>query len=161
VTDEPVTITADLLGAQLAQSVKTRAGQPPAGVAEFAASMAIDPERLQTELVYLAIVTMHFCIGATMTGDASARLLGAYYRGLWGGAQWRADAASLDARTPAYQDALNNPHPDFGRGYGIGRTFARLCGATHDVPVIEFGARAYVEQLPPILTLLRSVVVVA
>jgi hypothetical protein len=59
----------------------------------------------------------------------------------------------------AYQDALNNPHPEFGRGYGIGRAFARFCGATHDLPVIELGARAYVEQLPPILTLLRGVLV--
>jgi len=78
---------------------------------------------------------------------------------LWTGDSWRARPADLDARTPAYEEALNHPHPDYGRGYGVGRTFARLCGATHDLPVIEFGARAYVEQLPPILTLLRGVVV--
>jgi len=35
--------------------------------------------------------------------------------------------------------------------------FARLCGASHDVPMIELGATAFVEQLAPILGLLRSV----
>jgi hypothetical protein len=34
-----------------------------------------------------------------------------------------------------------------------------LCGASHDVPVIEVGALSYVEQLPPILSLLRGVTV--
>jgi hypothetical protein len=152
-------VTADALGAELAHSVKARAALPGAGVTGFAATMAIDPERLQDELAYLSIVTMHFCVSAGLAPDVTPRVLGSYYRTLWAGDSWRARPADLDARTPAYEDALNHPHPDYGRGYGMGRAFARLCGATHDLPVIEFGARAYVEQLPPILTLLRGVVV--
>ena len=127
---------------------------------DLAATMAIDPGALAgRKLAYLSIVTMHFCITAGLAADVAPRVLGSYYRALWTGDSWRARPADLDARTPAYEDALNHPHPDYGRGYGVGRTFARLCGATHDLPVIEFGARAYVEQLPPILTLLRGVVV--
>ena len=56
-----------------------------------------------------------------------------------------------------YQHLLSQPHPDYGRAYGMGRVFARLCGASHDVSVIELGATAFVEQLAPILGLLRSV----
>jgi hypothetical protein len=152
-----VEITAEALGAQLAQSVKARAAEPGSGVTGFATTMAIDPARLQDELAYLSIVTMHFCVTAGLPPDVSPRVLGAFYRELWTRDSWRATSAELDVRTPAYQDALNNPHHEFGRAYGVGRTFARLCGATHDVPVIELGARAYVEQLPPILTLLRGV----
>ena len=158
--EQDVDVTAEALGAQLARSVKARASiAPGTAVAEFGASMAIDPERLRDELAYLSIVTMHFCVGAVLAGELGGRVLASYYRELWAGDPWLARPAELDARTPAYQEAFNHPHPDVGRGYGVGRTFARLCGATHDVPVIEFGARAYVEQLPPILTLLRSVVV--
>ena len=154
-----VEITAEALGAELAQSVKARAAISGAGVTGFATTMAIDPERLQDELAYLSIVTMHFCVGAALASEAAPRVLASYYRELWTRDAWRANQADLEARTLVYQDALNHPHPDYGRGYGMGRTFARLCGATHDVPVIELGARAYVEQLPPILTLLRGVVV--
>jgi hypothetical protein len=159
VAEHFVEITAEALGAQLAQSVKARAAMPGAGVTGFAATMAIDPERLRDELAYLSIVTMHFCVSAGLAPDVAPRVLAAYYRELWTRDAWRARSAELDARTPAYETALNYPHPDYGRGYGMGRAFARLCGATHDLPVIEFGARAYVEQLPPILTLLRGVVV--
>ena len=154
-----VDVTAEALGAELAGSVKARAALAGAGVTGFAATMAIDPERLQDELAYLSIVTMHFCVSAGLAPEVTPRVLGSYYRALWSGDAWRARPADLDARTPAYEHALNHPHPDYGRGYGMGRTFARLCGATHDLPVIELGARAYVEQLPPILTLLRGVVV--
>jgi hypothetical protein len=155
----PVEIAAEALGAQLAQSVKARAAEPGAGVTGFATTMAIDPGRLQDELAYLSIVTMHFCVSAALPPDVTPRVMASYYRELWTREAWRASRPELEARTLAYEDALNRPHPEFGRGYGVGRTFARLCGATHDLPVIELGARAYVEQLPPILTLLRGVAV--
>ena len=47
-----------------------------------------------------------------------------------------------------------------GRAYAIGRTFARHCHCSHEVAVIEFGARAYMEHLPPMLALVRGVTVV-
>lgn len=56
-----------------------------------------------------------------------------------------------------YQHLLSQPHPEYGRGYGVGRVFARLCGASHDVPVIGLRATAFVEQLAPILGALRAV----
>jgi hypothetical protein len=152
-------ITAEALGAELARSVKSRADMTSAGLAEFVVAMAIDPARLQAELAYLSIVVMHFCVGAALEGDVVSRVLAAFYRELWTRGVWTGTPGELATRTPAYEDALNHPHPEFGRGYGIGRAFARFCGATHDVAVIEFGARAYVEQLPPILTLLRGVAV--
>lgn len=151
--------TAEALGTELARSIKQRSEAVAAGVAEFASGMAIDLARVQTELAYLSVIVMHFCVGTVLDAHVSGRVAAAFHRELWHGSPWRGTPGAFDLRTPAYQEALNHPHPEFGRGYGIGRAFARFCGATHDVPVIEFGARAYVEQLPPILTLLRAVVV--
>jgi hypothetical protein len=78
---------------------------------------------------------------------------------------------SLDAERVRVELAyLSNRHDAFLRGGGAGRSrpagpgpggflSSRLCGASHDEPVIEVGALAYVEQLPPILSLLRGVTV--
>ena len=154
-------ITADGLGEELAGSVRTRAQTSPEGLAEFVKAMNFETDRVRTELAYLSIVTMHFCISAGLPDrEQHARVLGAFYRELWAGLPWQANERGLKTRTAHYETALNNPHPDLGRGYGMGRAFARLCGASHDVAVIEFGALAYVEQLPPILGLLRGVTVV-
>ena len=102
----------------------------------------LDAERVRVELAYLSIVTMHFCVGVALADRAQqTRVLAAFYRGLWSGSAWLASEPGLNERVPQYETALNNPHPDLGRGYGMGRVFARLCGASHDVPVIEVGAR--------------------
>ncbi len=153
-------IGAEALGGELARSVRQRAEQPARGVGEFARAYSLDAERVQAELTYLSIVTMQFCIGAGLPDHPRQREVGvAFYAALWAGGAWRADQPGLASRIPHYETALNNPDPALGRAYGMGRAFARLCGASHDVPVIEFGARAYVEQLAPILELLRGVAV--
>ena len=153
-------ITADALGEELARSVRQRAENVPESLADFVRTMNLDAERVRVELAYLSIVTMHFCVGVALADRTQqTRVLAAFYRGLWSGSAWLASEPELNERVPQYETALNNPHPDLGRGYGMGRVFARLCGASHDVPVIEVGARAYVEQLPPILALLRGVTV--
>lgn len=69
-------------------------------------------------------------------------------------------AGGLAARVRDYKDAFNHPPPELGRAYVIGRTFARHCHCTHEIAVIEFGARASMEQLAPRLGLLRSVALV-
>ena len=71
-----IEIGAEALGAELAHSVKARAAMPGAGITGFAATMAIDPERLQDELAYLSIVTMHFCVSAGLAPDVTPRVLG-------------------------------------------------------------------------------------
>jgi hypothetical protein len=153
-------ITADALGGELARSVRQRAENVPERLADFVRTMSLDAERVRVELAYLSIVTMHFCVGVALNDRAQqARVLAAFYRTLWSGTPWPASESGLTERVQDYETVLNNPHPNLGRGYGMGRVFARLCGASHDVPVIEFGALAYVEQLPPILSLLRSVTV--
>jgi hypothetical protein len=151
-------ITADALGDELARSVRQRAENVPESLADFVRTMSLDVERVRVELAYLSIVTMHFCVGvASADRMQQSRVLSAFYRGLWSGPTWLASEAGLAERLPQYETALNNPHPDLGRGYGMGRVFARWCGASHDVSVIEVGALAYVDQLPPILSLLRGV----
>lgn len=157
----PLEVGAEALGAELARSVIGRFGQPGEGVSSFASSLSLETERVQDELAYLSIVTMQFCIGAVVEDpDLKARVTAAFYRTLWSDPPWRATVEGLTSRVLEYERALNNPHPQFGRPYGIGRAFARLCGAAHDVPVIELGARGYLDQLTPILGLLRSVTVV-
>jgi hypothetical protein len=157
----PPAIDATALGAELARSVMGRFGEPGERTTGFAAAMALPVDRLQDELAYLTVVTMHFCIGAAI-GDASARarVAAAFHGTLWSSAPWRATEDGLQARVLDYETAFNNPHPQMGRAYGVGRAFARWCGAAHDVPVIEYGARAYMEQLQPILELLNGVRVV-
>jgi hypothetical protein len=64
--------------------------------------------------------------------------------------------AVLRARAPEYRDALRHPHPEHGRPYSVGRAFARGCGCSHEIAAIEFGAIAYMSQLPPMLEGLRT-----
>jgi hypothetical protein len=156
----PPRIDADALGAELARSVIARFGAPGEGITAFAAAMSLEAERVQDELAYLSIVTMHFCIGVAIDDpSARARVAAAFHGTLWSAPSWRATADGLQSRILEYETALNRPHPQLGRAYGVGRAFARRCGAAHDVPVIEFGARGYVDQLTPILGLLRGVTV--
>ncbi len=155
-----VPTSADVLGADLAASVIARALRSGETAASLARPLNLDPERVRTELAYLSIFTMHFCIDSVFSGSPTCDvLLGAFYDALWSRDDWGATASGIERRIREYGDAFERPHPEYGRGYWTGRVFARLCGASHDVAVIELGAHAYVSQLPPILTFLRSVAV--
>jgi hypothetical protein len=156
--DARVSVQAEAFGARLAQSVLSRSGGGGAGLEEFAARMNLEPDRVQAELAYVSIITMHFCVSVVFGPDGDdVRVLEGFYRALWSGDPWCATERGWRVRVREYQHLLSQPHPDFGRAYGVGRTFARLCGASHDVAVIELGATAFVEQLAPILGVLRSV----
>lgn len=153
--------TADALGAELARAVRARADIPGDSVAELARALSLDADRLQTELVYLSILTTQFALGVALgSGDAHTRAASAFERALWSSGAWRASATGLTARRREYRDAFNHPHPELGRGYVIGRTLARHCNCSHEVAAIEFGARVYMEQLASALGVLRSVTVV-
>ena len=153
--------TADLLGAELARAVMARADTPGEGVAGFSTALSLDADRVHVELIYLSILTTQFALGVALgAGESNARVTAAFERALWSGAPWRASASGLRARRREYKDAFNHPHPELGRAYVIGRTFARHCRCSHEVAVIEFGARAYMEHLAPMLGLLRSVTLV-
>jgi hypothetical protein len=158
----PATPTsAEMLGADLAASVIARALRSDESAASFARPLNLDAERVRSELAYLSIFTMHFCIDSVLgTSPVRAVVLRAFYDALWSREDWGPTASGIERRIREYGDAFDHPHPEYGRGYWTGRVFARLCGASHDVAVIELGARAYVSQLPPILTFLRSVAVV-
>jgi hypothetical protein len=150
-------VSAEVFGAELARSVIERTSRPGDGVHGLSERLSLDPARVGRELGYLSVFTMRFCIGATFEDDAArARVLEAFYAALWADPAWGPHASGLGRRAAEYEDAFNNPHPDYGRGYRIGRVFARRCRARDDVAVIELGARAYVEQLPSILGLLRA-----
>jgi len=153
--------TADMLGIALARAVMTRAETPGEGVAGFSTALSLDGERLHVELIYLSILTTQFALGVALgAGELTARVTATFERALWSGAPWRASASGLEARRREYKDAFNHPHPELGRAYVIGRTFARYCGCSHEISMIEFGARAYMGQLAPMLGLLRSVTLV-
>jgi hypothetical protein len=152
--------TADVLGVELARGIRAQADAMSDGVAGFARSHSLDADRLHVELIYLSILTTQFALGVAL-GESHARVGAAFERALWAADPWRASASGLAARLREYKDAFNHPHPEMGRAYVIGRTFARHCHCSHEVAVIEFGARAYMDQLPPILGLLRSVTVVS
>ena len=145
------------LGAALARSVLERGRALTPAIVEFAVRMNVPRERIQVELAYVSIITMHFCIGVVFAGRRDATILYGFYRALWGGTEWCATERGWRSRLREYQHLLSQPHPEYGRAYGVGRVFARLCGASHDVRVIELGATAFVEQLAPILGVLRAV----
>ena len=150
--------TPEALGDELARSLRTRAEVMSEGVTAFAKTLSLDPDRLQVELVYLSIVTTQFAMGVALgTDESCARVGAALERALWSGPPWRATANGLTARLRDYRDAFNHPHPELGRAYVIGRTFARHCHCSHEIAVIEYGARAYMDQLPLMIALLRSV----
>ena len=146
------------LGAALARSVRARSNALTPAVLAFATRMNVPHERIQTELAYIAIITMHFCVGVAFgSARADGAITDGFYRALWSPPAWCATERGWRSRVREYQHLLSQPHPEYGRAYGVGRVFARLCGASHDVPMIELGATAFVEQLAPILGLLRSV----
>lgn len=95
--------------------------------------------------------------GRKMRYGADAAIVAGFYRRLWAPPEWCATERGWRSRVREYQHLVSQPHPEYGRTYGVGRVFARLCGASHDLPMIELGATAFVEQLAPILGLLRSV----
>jgi hypothetical protein len=155
------TITAEALGATLARSLVVRASRPGDGVSSLAARLSLNPSRVTRELGYLSILTAHFCVGVVLKDEpALARVVAAFYRALWSGVRWGPHPSGLSRRMADYEDAFNNPDPELGRVYRVGREFARRCRAREDVAVIELGARAYLEQLPLSLDLLRGVSVV-
>jgi hypothetical protein len=146
------------LGAALARSVLSRSANLTPGIVRFSTRMNLPDERVQAELAYVSIVTMDFCIGVVFGPRAmDAAILSGFYRKLWSVPEWCATERGWRSRMREYQHLLSQPHPEYGRAYGVGRVFARLCGASHDVPVIELGATAFAEQLAPILGLLRAV----
>jgi hypothetical protein len=155
-----VSVHAETLGERLGQSVLSRSVGTDSALGEFAARMNLERDRVQAELAYVSIITMHFCVSVVFGREGEdVRVLDGFYRTLWSAPPWCATERGWRSRVREYQHLLSQPHPDFGRAYGVGRTFARLCGASHDVAVIELGAIAFVEQLAPILGLLRSVTV--
>jgi hypothetical protein len=154
-------IAAEVLGAELAASVIARTLRMHDAAESVSAPMRLDVERVQTELGYLAVFTMHFCVDQVLGADPGCpRVLQAFYTALWSEKHWGPSRRGAERRVRRYGDAFNNPHPEYGRGYWTGRVFARLCGASHELAVIECGARAYVTQLPPILEFLRGISVV-
>lgn len=157
----PVESTADALGVELARAVRTQAEASGPGLSEFARALSLDVGRLHVELTYLSILTTQFALGVALgAGADGARVGAAFERELWSGEPWRASANGLAARAREYRDAFNHPHPELGRAYGIGRTFARQCHCSHELAAIECGAKAYMEQLPRMLALLRGLTVV-
>ena len=76
------------LGAALARSVLERGRELTPGIVEFAVRMNVPRERIQAELAYVSIITMHFCIGVVFEGGRDAAILYGFYRTLWGGTEW-------------------------------------------------------------------------
>jgi hypothetical protein len=153
--------TADAIGAELARLVRTRADTSADPVAPFARKHSLDEDRLYVELLYLLILTTQFAIGVALgAGETKTRVAAAFELALWAAPPGRTSPSGLIARAREYRDAFKHPHPELGRAYVVGRTLARHCNCGHEVAVIELGARGYMEQLPPMLGLLRSVTVV-
>jgi hypothetical protein len=156
----PAARAADL-AADLASALATRVYSTADAVQTLVRSMSLDPTRVAAEYAYLLIVITQFCIDAGVNHPhARAAVDRAFESAVQSVAALRASERGIRLRRHAYGEALSNPHPEFGRAYSVGRVFARYCDASLEVAVIDFGARTYMEQLPPMLGRLRSVTVV-
>ena len=66
----------------------------------------------------------------------------------------RAAHVCLVDRLPYYAVAADEPHPDLGRAYSLGKLFAKFCNRPDDPRVVMFGSTIYgnvVSVFPPIL----------
>lgn len=153
----PAAIGAEALGRELARMLTDQAPSHERDSSALAKALSLDAERVCVELAYLLILTSEFCVGVAL-GDTrvKTRVVEAFEQALWTSAPWRVTSTGLRARLREYRDALSHPHPELGRAYVVGRTFARHCGCSPDVAAIDFGARAYIEQLPRVLARLRG-----
>ena len=159
--DEPAILGPATLGRALAQSVIAESGPLGAGTTAFARALSLDADRLTAELFYLSLLTTRFAIEAGLPADCGAEVQAAFEHALMACGSERVNEAGLKARLREYRDAFGDPHPELGRAYSIGRTFARLCHSGREVAVIECGARVYIEQLAARLKLLAEVTVVS
>ncbi len=151
---------AGTLGRALAQSVIAERGPLGASMAEFARALSLDPDRLTIELFYLSVLTTRFAIDIGLSEPGGPAVRGAFEHAILASAGDRVNEAGLMGRLHEYRDAFSDPHPELGRAYSIGKTFARLCHSAREVAVIECGARIYIEQLASRLKLLAEVTVV-
>jgi hypothetical protein len=150
---EPVATLAGSLAASLASRLES--SRPV--VAGLARAMSLDQARVHAELAYLLVVTTQFCIGAGVEEQAEGRLQAAFEAAALEAAALAVTPRGLRVRMREYRDALQHPHPEFGRPYSVGRVFARHCAASHELAVIEFAATTYMALLPPTLARLRGV----
>lgn len=145
------------LGVALAHAVTTRAETTAPDVTALARTLSLDAGRVQVELTCLSILITEFCIDVVLEEPDARRVRQVFEGALWAAPPARATATDVGARASEYRDALRHPHPELGRAYGVGRVFARGCGCSREVAAIEFGAGAYMAQLPPMLECLRGV----
>ena len=102
--------------------------------------MTIDKDVLQKELSYLQVFLIDFMTQMTLNDVPTRKaVLGAFYERL----RENTDAvdAHLASRFDDYLVAANSPHPELGRGWSIGKAFAKLCKAEDHALVIHVGAR--------------------
>ena len=67
--------TADVLGVELARSLRTQAEGMSDGVAAFARSQSLDADRAHAELIYVSILTTQFAMGVAFgAGESHAQL---------------------------------------------------------------------------------------
>lgn len=145
------------LGVSLARAVTTRAETTTSDVTALARTLSLDAGRVHVELACLSILITEFCIDVALEEPDARRVRQVFEDALWAAPPAHATPGDADARASEYRDALRHPHPEFGRAYGVGRVFARGCGCSREVAAIEFGAGAYMAQLPPMLECLRGI----
>lgn len=153
----PPSEPAATLAGSLAASLATHLESSRPEIDGLARAMSLDRTRVHAELAYLLVVTTQFCIGAAVDEDAEPRLQAAFESAALAAAALAITPRGLRVRVREYRDALQHPHPEFGRPYSVGRVFARYCDASRELAVIEFAASTYMAQLPPTLARLRAV----
>jgi hypothetical protein len=102
-----------VFGAALARSVRSRSTQLTPGVLAFATRMNVPHERIQSELAYVSIITMHYCVGVVFAqGGNDAAIVDGFYRTLWAAPEWCATERGWRSRVREYQHLLSQPHPE-------------------------------------------------
>ena len=153
----PASESAATLAGVLAGALVTRLECSSVDVDTLARAMSLDRTRVRAELSYLLVAITQFCIRFAADEQAEPRLQAAFEAAALAAMPLAVTTRGLRVRMREYRDAMQHPHPEFGRAYSVGRVFARYCDASRELTVIEFAAHTYMTQLPPMLARLREV----
>lgn len=141
-------VTPEQFGADLCDDFVIGALQGASGrgdeTAQLARQLEIDEGVFRQEEFYLQVFLMEFVTQMTLRDVPTRKaVLDAFYDRLRERKGAEGVREQLAVRFDDYLAAVKNPHPELGRGWSIGKAFAKLCKAEDDAAVIMVGSRFY------------------
>jgi hypothetical protein len=152
------TLSSERIGTMLAEAVVRTATVPDNTLLKLAAEYHV--QQLALEVVCLEMFLVDFLVSEVVGANDSklrAPVLEAFYGYLRDASDdWKGLREAIDPRFAAYAEAMNAPHPQYGRGYPLGRAFAQVVGRPNDLAVIGFAAQHYINFMEAVVPIIRQ-----